>query len=250
MAREFCPVVNNHNKLISLGALVGLVGFVLSGPLGFLLVNSISPQPAWVSPAVFANHYSVIQDLPFYFGFFLIGGMLMLVAGHYLNYKEDNALTKFHLLVSFGWTIVFCALISFNYICQTTFVHNLVLHYKPEYDSAIAMFSMSNPMSFCWANEMWGYALLGIATLLMAGYYRNRNNVIRGLLIANGVVSLMSALWTIVDVNWVLSPYGLIAYFAWNILMIVMMILIYNHSKPASIILKRNHRQFSHIRTF
>ncbi|MEP6794579.1 MAG: hypothetical protein ABJB16_09660 [Saprospiraceae bacterium] len=235
--------------MISLGAQVAFLGFVLSGPLGFLFVNSINPQPAWVSPAVFANHYSVIQDLPFYFGFFLIGGMLMLVAGHYFNYKEGNALTKFRLLVSFGCTIIFCTLISFNYICQTAFVHNLALHYRPEYDFAIATFSMSNPMSFCWANEMWGYAVLGIATLLMVGYYRNKNNVIRGLLIANGVVSLMSALWTIVDVTWVMSPYGLIAYFTWNILMIVMMIIMYSHSKHASVLIRKNHRQFSHVST-
>ncbi|MBK9985156.1 MAG: hypothetical protein IPP15_22825 [Saprospiraceae bacterium] len=239
---------NDFSKLISLGALVALGGYVLSGPVAFLLVNTISPQPAWVSPAVFAHHYSVIQDLPFYFGFFLLGGMLMLVAGHYLNYKEGNTMTKFHLLVSLGWTIVFCGLISFNYIGQTTFVHNLAVHYRPEYDSAIAMFSMSNPMSFCWANEMWGYAILGIATLLMAGYYRNKSNVIRGLLIANGVISMMSALWTIVDVSWVMSPFGLVAYFTWNVLMILMMILIYKHSKIVPVRNTNNHRQFSHIR--
>lgn len=240
---------NDFNKLISLGALVALGGYVLSGPVAFFLVNSISPQPVWTSPAVFANHYSTLQDLPFYFGFFLIGGMLMLVAGHYLNYNKGETRTKFHLLVSLGWTIVFCGLISFNYICQTTFVHNLALHYKPEYDSAITTFSMTNPMSFCWANEMWGYALLGIATLLMAGYYRNRNKVIRGLLIANGVMSLMSALWTIVDVTWVMSPVGLVGYFLWNVLMIVLMILIYRHSKSNTVPTKSPHRQFSHIRT-
>lgn len=155
----------------------------------------------------------------------------MLVAGHYLKYGEDDEETKFHLLVSLGWTIVFFALISFNYICQTTFVHNLALHYKPEYDSAISTFSMSNPMSLCWANEMWGYAFLGIAAWLMAGYYRDKNNFIRWLLIANGIVSLMSAIWTIVDVSWVMTTVGLLSYFVWNVLMIVMMIMIYTYSR-------------------
>ncbi|MBK8424844.1 MAG: hypothetical protein IPL27_02170 [Lewinellaceae bacterium] len=90
---------------------------------------------------------------------------------------------------------------------------------------------MSNPLSFCWANELWGYALLGVATWLMAGYYQHTSNFIRWLLISNGVVSIGSALWTIIDVDWVMKPVGLVAYFVWNVLMIVMMISIYLFSK-------------------
>lgn len=222
---------SNYHGLISLGALVALIGYIMSGPVAFLIVNLVKPQPAWVSPAVFAENYSTIQDLPFYFGFLLIGGMLMLATGHYLNYKEENGENKFHLLIALGWTIVFCALISFSYICQTTFVRNLAVPYKPEYHAGIFTFSMSNPMSFCWANEMWGYALLGIATWLMAGYYRDKNNLIRLLLATNGIVSLLSAAWTVVDAGWVMTTVGLIAYFVWNVLMIVMMIMIYRYSK-------------------
>lgn len=156
----------NYYRLISLGAILALIGYIMSGPVAFVIVHLVKPQPAWISAAVFAENYSVIQDMPFYFGFLLIGGMLMLVAGHYLNFKEDNDEKKFHLLISLGWTIVFCALISFNYICQTTFVRHLALHNKPEYDSAISAFSMSNPLSFCWANEMWGYGFLGISNFI------------------------------------------------------------------------------------
>lgn len=221
----------HYNNLISLGAMIALVGYVLSGPVAFLTVNIIKPQPAWISPAVFAENYSTLQDIPFYFGFLLIGGMLMLAAGHYLNYHGDNEEKKFHLLVALGWTVVFGTLISFNYICQTTFVHNLALHYKPEYDAAIATFSMSNPMSFCWANEMWGYGFLGIATWLTADYYRYTNNVVRLLLISNGIVSIASAVWTIIDVSWVMTNAGLIAYFIWNMLMILLMIMIYIHAR-------------------
>ena len=221
----------NYNKLISYGSIVALIGFIMSGPVAFLIVNLVKPQPAWVSASVFAENYSTIQDLPFYFGFLLIGGMLMLVCGHYLNYKGEVSQVKFHLLVSLGWTIVFCTLISFNYICQTTFVHNLALHYKPEYDSAISAFSMSNPLSFCWANEMWGYGFLGIATMLLSGYYKNRNNVIKYLLITNGIVSLLSAVWIIVDVSWMMTTAGLVSYFIWNILMIVIIMMIYKNSK-------------------
>ncbi|RPI12623.1 MAG: hypothetical protein EHM58_19945 [Ignavibacteriae bacterium] len=221
----------SYNKLISLGALVALIGFIMSGPVAFIIVSFVKPQPLWISPAVFVQNYSTIQDLPFYFGFLLIGGMLMLSAGHYLNFKEEDDRKKFHLLVSFGWTIAFFTLIAFNYICQTTFVHNLALNYKPEYDSAISTFSMSNPMSFCWANEMWGYAFLGIANMLMSEYYSGKNNLIKWLLVTNGIVSIGSAVWTIIDVSWVMTTGGLICYFIWNVLMIVLITLIYLYSR-------------------
>ncbi len=220
-----------YQKLISMGALIALSGYILSGPVAFLIVQLVKPQPAWVSSAVFAENYSLVQDLPYYFGFLLIAGMLMLVAGHYLDSKDAGVKIKFRLLIALGVAIVFCTLIAFNYICQTTFVRNLALFYKPEHDAAIAMFSMTNPLSFCWANEMWGYAFLGIATWLMAAYYREKNNFICGLLTTNGIVSIASAALTIADVNWLLTTAGLIGYFAWNVLMIVMMIMIWLQSK-------------------
>jgi hypothetical protein len=220
-----------YNKLISLGALVALTGFVLSGPVAFLIVHLVSPQPEWVSPMVFVRHYQTIQDLPYYFGFMLTGGMLMLVSGHYLNFSEEDKRTKFHLLVALGWTIAFFTLISFNYICQTTFVHNLATHYSGENDIAISIFSMANPLSFCWANEMWGYAFLGIATVLMSGYYRLKNIFIFVLLLLNGMVSLLGVVLIILDVNWILTRAGLICYIAWNLLMIVLLIMIYIFSK-------------------
>jgi len=78
---------------------------------------------------------------------------------------------------------------------------------------------------------MWGYAFLGIATWLMAGYYDGKSHFIRWLLISNGVVSLLSAIWTMVDVNWVMTNVGLVAYFVWNVLVIVMMIAMYRYAK-------------------
>lgn len=224
-------MIRNYNRLICLGSIVALIGYIMSGPAAFVIVHLAKPQPAWTSPAVFAQNYSTLQDLPFYFGFLLIGGMLMLAAGHYLNFKEDNNQKKFHLLLSVAWTIIFATLICFNYVCQITFVRNLALNYKPEYDYAISIFSMSNPLSLSWANEMWGYGFLGVATLLMSGYYQYKHDFVRLLLIANGILSLITAAWTIVDVSWVMSAIGLVCYFLWNALMILLMIMIYNHSK-------------------
>jgi hypothetical protein len=64
----------------------------------------------------------------------------------------------------------------------------MALFYKPEYDAAISAFSMSNPMSFCRANEMWGYAILfnGAGALhgswnLMLHPGRKQHSIINGL---------------------------------------------------------------------
>jgi hypothetical protein len=104
----------NYYRLISLGSLIALTGYITSGPVGFLVVSVVKPQPAWSSPSAFAENYHVIQDLPFYFGFLLIGGMLMLAASHYLDFKDNVPEKKFHLLVALGWTAAFFTLISFN----------------------------------------------------------------------------------------------------------------------------------------
>jgi uncharacterized membrane protein len=90
---------------------------------------------------------------------------------------------------------------------------------------------MANPMSLSWAVEMWGYGILGVATWLMAGYYKEKNNIISRFLILNGIVSIATIVFTIADINWVLTTTGLIAYMFWNVLMIVLMIMIYRNSK-------------------
>jgi hypothetical protein len=226
---------SNFSKLISLGAIIALIGYITSGPMGFMLVKLTKPQPEWASASVFVANYNFVQDIPYYFGLLLIGGMLMIAAGHYLNFDEDNKQIKFHLLLSLLLTTAFAALIFFNYICQTTFIRHLALHYKPENDAVISAFSMANPLSLSWAIEMWGYGILGAATWLMAGYYKQKNNFIRWLLTLNGIVSLLSVAFTIININWVLTTAGIIAYMFWNILMIVLMVMIYRNSKLSSV---------------
>jgi hypothetical protein len=224
-----------YSKLISYGAVIALAGYITSGPVGFMLVKLTKPQPAWTSAAVFAANYNFIQDIPYHLGFLLIGGMLMIAAGYYLDYKEENSKIKLQLLLSLLLTGVFAALIFFNYICQTTFIRHLALNYKPQDDAVISTFSMANPMSLSWAIEMWGYGILGVATWLMSGYYRQKNNFIRWLLIINGIVSLLSVALTIITINWVLTTTGIIAYMFWNVLMILLMALIYRNSKKMGI---------------
>mgnify|MGYP001221119000 CR=1 FL=1 len=222
---------NNYHRLIAPGTLVGLAGYVLSGPAGFLLVRLTQPQPVWVSPAVFAENYHVVQDMPYYFGLLLIGGMLMLAAGLFLNAQDEPVKIRFHLLLALMWTTFFAALIFFNYVCQTTFVRHLALNYRAEHDPLIATFSMANPMSLAWAVEMWGYGVLGVATWLMSGYFQTRNKAIYWLLIANGVVSVLTVVFTVIDMKWLLTPPGVAGYFIWNVLMITLMVLLYRYSR-------------------
>ncbi len=77
--------MKSSNKLIMLGSIVALAGFLLSGPLAFLFVQLIKPQPAWTSASVFAANYSAVQNLPYFFGFALVGGLLVLAVAHYLD---------------------------------------------------------------------------------------------------------------------------------------------------------------------
>lgn len=221
-----------YDQLIARGALIALAGYLLSGPVAFILTRIVAPQPAWVSAKVFSENYHVVQDIPYYFGFLLIAGMLMISAGHYLNYKHrDDHNGRFMLLLALCLIIVFSGLISFNYICQTTFIRNLALSYQAEFDPAISTFSMANTHSLAWAIEMWGYAILGVATALTAPYYAGKNRILGFLLTLNGVVSVGSALLTVADIGWVMTSGGLISYFGWNVLMIGMMTLIYQESQ-------------------
>jgi hypothetical protein len=223
--------MDNKRNLISLGSLTALAGFILSGPVGFLLVQAIQPQPAWTSAANFVENYNSLQNIPYWFGFILVGGMLILVAAHYLNSGEADSSDKLQVLLALIWTSIFAVLVFFNYICQISFIHNLVRHYKPQNDTLISTLSMANPASLSWSIEMWGYAILGVATWLLSAFYRSKSRTIYVLLIANGVVSVLSAVLFVLDDGWLLTTTGLAGYFFWNLLMIVLLILIFRHAK-------------------
>lgn len=131
-------------------------------------------------------------------------------------------------LVALLLTAAFATLIFFNYINQTTFVPSLARNYRPDYEPLIAAFSFSNPDSLCWAIEMWGYGLLGVATWLVAPVF-NRDRVekiARILMIANGIISVIGALVSSYDLGWVFSAAGLACYVAWNIVVIALMLCI------------------------
>jgi hypothetical protein len=79
--------------------------------------------------------------------------------------------------------------------------------------------AVANPRALGWAIEMWGYALLGVATWLAAPVFaRNRlERLTASLMILNGVVSIIGGFATSLDLAWVLTPLGLVSYVAWNV---------------------------------
>src|SRR5215210_6517686 len=109
--------MKSKGNLISFGSTVALAGFILSGPVGFLTVLFMKPQPSWTSARDFVTNYNSLQNIPYYFGFILVGGMLILAAAHYLNSGKENELDKLHIFLAVVWTVIFAVLIFFNYIC-------------------------------------------------------------------------------------------------------------------------------------
>ncbi len=203
----------------SLGALMVIVGTLFSGPLGFLVISATAPQPAWSGPSVYAVHYHFIQTVPFYFGFLLIPGSILIVASIY-----RLAAGKTWALLALIFTAIGGAFIFFNYFMQTTYLPALVRDYSPALDPLITAFAVANPASIFWAIEMWGYGFIGVGTWLAARFFADRGveRAARIAFVVNGVLSVFGALWTSFDLAWVLSPAGLAAYTGWNVVYVVL----------------------------
>ncbi len=202
-----------------LAALIMITGTLLSGPLGLLLVAAVHPQPPWQDAQTLAANYHPIQAFPFFAGFLLVLGSALLIATLYQLADEDD---KPAALLAVMCTAAFVGLIFFNYICQTTFLPALLANYQPQYEAIVATLAFTNPYSLCWGIEMWGYALLGLATWLTAGVFSGSRteNATAGLQIANGILSIAGGFITAVNLGWVMTPAGFANYVLWNVLMV------------------------------
>jgi hypothetical protein len=217
------PAVNDEGayrtgRLAALGALLGVL---LSGPLAVLLVNTTHPQPRWRDAELFARNYHSIQLLPYAGGILLVAALIVLVSSLHASARASEKAMSGAALVFAG---AFAAFIFFNYVAQTTFVPDLARRYEPANAPIIAALSMSNPRSLAWGIEMWGWGLLGVATWLLSPVF-GRSRLERAAavtFIANGPVSVAGALWTIARPGWVMTPAGLAAFAAWNVLLAAM----------------------------
>jgi len=200
------------------------LGVVLSGPLALLVIARVAPQPPWQDAAVFVNHYHPVQALPYALGLLLVGGCVGMVVAASRRLARRAPVRAALATVA---VTVFASLIALNYIVQTTFVPALVSDARTGADVVLAAVTMANPRSLGWSLEMWGYAVLGVATWLIAPALRDlpRGRVIATLLVANGVISLVGGVLAAVRLSFIASPSGFALFLLWNALMLVMSVL-------------------------
>jgi hypothetical protein len=206
--------------LVLSAAMVG-GGAMLSGPVAMAVVSGVAPQPMWAGVDVFVEHYHPIQVLPYVLGYLLLTGFVWFsaachaLAGPALRVRTSAALVC---------TAIYAALVFTNYTLQLGFIPR-VLAERPAYVSEL---TMANPASFAWFLEMFGYAAMGVATWLVAAGFggSRRGNIIRYLLIANGLLSMMGAACTALYDRWVFSVAGLASFAGWNLLIAVCFLLI------------------------
>jgi MFS family permease len=214
---------NEHaaDRFGAAGAALTAVGIVLSGPIGLVVVTLTHPVAPWTSAEVYARQFHWVQTLPFYAGFVLLAGCVMVMAALFAVSNDAQRPRAGTALVA---TAAFMALIAFNYVCQTTFVPTLLRAYEPSFAPVISTLSLQNPTSLAWAIEMWGYGLFGVATWLMAPVL-DRTPIERAagrLMIANGVMSLAGGLVTTIKLDWVMTTTGMVNYGLWNVLMLAL----------------------------
>lgn len=211
----------SSSKLGWIGAACALVGAVLSGPVAMLVVELSHPQPAWRGPEAFVQSYHSIQALPYFLGFFMIGGFALLIAG-----LHAEASSRHHARSGAALTLTaaFAALIGLNYVLQTTFVPALAANFTAANGPVLAAVTMGNPRSLGWALEMWGYGVLGAATWLVAPVFEGTGvaRVARSTFVANGPASIVPAIWTAFEPGWELGVLGLTSFIVWNLLVIAM----------------------------
>ena len=214
-------LTNSRAKYLSVSALLTIVGILFSGPVGLFIVKTSGEQPPWQSAKVFIENYSPIQTMPYAFGFLLVAGFLLFFASLVNAGKDEQKPLE---MMGLTLAIVFGSLISFNYIIQVAYIPNAL----DQNEAILSFLTMANPKSLVWATEMFGYAILGLATIVVAPLFSGGGlqKIIKWLLILNGVASIAGAVAVAFDLSAVLSAPAMIGYYFWNILIAVIMVLI------------------------
>ena len=211
----------DNPRLVRAGALCALLGALTSGPLGLWLVHATHPQPPWRDEVTFVASYHWIQTLPFFAGFALVGGFVLLIAA---LHAEAPTTLRARTTAAVAFASAFAAMIFTNYAIQTTFVPALLESSSTARSGLLAAVTMANPRSLGWAVEMWGYALLGVATWLAAPMFGGPAVAqwTRRFFVWNGPASIASAAMTAILPGWVMSSLGLWAFGTWNLLIVLL----------------------------
>jgi hypothetical protein len=223
--------MQKENRGLFWSSLVFLAGLILSGPVALVIVRAVAPQPPWRNLATFTEHYQPIQNLPYWLGLALVGGAVWFAACAAARMPSRRRVSSALALIL---SAAFAAMIAINYTVQLAFVPAAL----GSRSGLAAELTMSNPRSLGWALEMVGYGLLGVATWLLAPAFPGggRNRWIRGFLVVNGVMSVVGALATFVDLAWVMTPAGFAAYLTWNLVVAVAMALVALEARSTAIL--------------
>jgi hypothetical protein len=114
--------------------------------------------------------------------------------------------------------------VSINYAIQTITVPAMVT----DPNTTLDIFSMTNPSSISWALEMFAYAILGIGYWLASVAFQGKSilNIIKYLMIFNGVASVLGILIPVIDPKLLLESGSFIGYLLWNLLIVLIMTLV------------------------
>jgi hypothetical protein len=118
-------------------------------------------------------------------------------------------------------------MIFINYAIQTTVVPALLSNGTAENLALAGQLTMANSHSLGWALEMWGYAVLGVATWLVAPVFHSFRfgRPTSVLFVVNAPISVLGAVATAIAPGWVLTVGGLYVFGLWNLLVIAMLTL-------------------------
>jgi hypothetical protein len=208
-----------RDRALAVSAALVVAGAVLSGPFGMLLAT-VHPQPPWRDAATYAARFHPLQQAPFWFGLLLLAACIFFVVRCTVVAAERHRTRRQAALVSVA---IYGAMVGTNYTLQIAWVPQLARAHDP----LLAYVTMANPGAAAWALEMFGYGALGVATWLLAPLFRAARcgRWIAGLFVANGMVSVAGAVITGLDLPWVMSVPGLVSFAAWNVLLVVAMVL-------------------------
>ena len=166
--------------------------------------------------------YEIIQRFSLIPGLLLAPTFIILMTSlHYYAPESKKIFTQ----IGISFAVVFAVMVGFSYYLQLTMVHQYGIIGNKQ---AITILSMANPRSLYWIIEMFAYGFLGMATLVIAPIFKDGklDNLIQRSMIINGVVSIASMIYYVINPDMTLQIIGLIGYVVWNIIFLTLLILL------------------------